>query len=146
MYCLIAGLWGVLNNAGIGGNGGPAEWLTKADYEEVFNVNLHGLIDVTVTFLPLVKQAKGRVVNTASIAGRISLPFCAPYAISKYGVEAFSDSIRQGMYRYIQVSECRAVPMPITSDQMRKHYKYMYIIRITFLNLFNSLVINSQYM
>ena len=34
------------------------------DYHKVNAVNLFGLIDVTKTFLPLVKKAKGRVVNT----------------------------------------------------------------------------------
>ncbi len=83
-----------MNNAGIVGNYGPAEWLTRDDYDRVLSVNLHGLIDMTVTFLPLLKRAKGRIVNTSSVYGRISVAMSAPYTISKYGVEAFSDSIR----------------------------------------------------
>lgn len=92
---VVLGLSGLLNNAGIIGGYGPAEWLLRQDYEEVLSVNLHGLIDVTITFLPLLKKAKGRLVNTSSVGGRISLPLFAPYCVSKYGVEAFSDSIRQ---------------------------------------------------
>ncbi len=74
---------------------GPAEWLVKEDYEDLFAVNLLGVIDMTVTFLPLIKKAKGRIVNTSSMAGRVSFAETAPYSITKYGVEAFSDSIRQ---------------------------------------------------
>ena len=53
-----------------------------------------GLIDVTVTFLPLVKRAKGRIVNIASVAGRTHINDLTPYCISKYGVEVFSDGLR----------------------------------------------------
>ncbi len=93
---LILGLWALLNNAGKTGNNGPAEWLIKQDYEDVFAVNLLGAIDMTVTFLPVIKKAKGRIVNTSSMAGRLSFAETAPYCISKFGVEAFSDSIRLG--------------------------------------------------
>ena len=91
---LFLGLWGVCNNAGIGGAGGPMEWLTLDDYRRCLDVNLLGLIDVTTVFLPLVKRSRGRVVNMASVMGRISFESMAPYCISKYGVEAFSDSFR----------------------------------------------------
>lgn len=63
-------------------------------HQQVFGVNLLGLIDVTVTFLPLLKRGKGRIVNTASVFGRCSLPGSTPYCISKYGVECFSDAMR----------------------------------------------------
>lgn len=38
---------------------------------------------------------RGRIVNTASICGRVALPITGPYNVSKYGVEAYSDTIRQ---------------------------------------------------
>ena len=89
----------MFNNAGISGKPGPAEWLTLADYYEVCNVNLFGLVDATVTFLPLIKKEKGRVINTASVFGRHTITGSFPYCISKYGVESFSDSLRYS-YRY----------------------------------------------
>ena len=61
---------------------------------QVLDVNLLGLIDVTMTFLPLVKRSHGRIVNTASVFGRHVIGGCAPYCVSKYGVEAFTDSLR----------------------------------------------------
>nr|XP_020445042.1 retinol dehydrogenase 7-like [Monopterus albus] len=51
---------------------------------------------VTLSVLPLIKKARGRVVNVASVFGRIS-PFGGPYCVSKYGVEAFNDSLRIDM-------------------------------------------------
>ncbi|XP_077436067.1 retinol dehydrogenase 7-like [Vanacampus margaritifer] len=87
------GLWAVVNNAGISVPGAPTDWLTVEDYKSMLAVNLVGLIDVTLSVLPLIKKARGRVVNVASVFGRIS-PFGGPYCVSKYGVEAFNDSLR----------------------------------------------------
>ena len=42
---------------------GFVDWLTLDDYRQVCSVNLFGLIDVTMTFLPLIKKEKGRIVN-----------------------------------------------------------------------------------
>uniref|UniRef100_A0A6I8NGC8 Retinol dehydrogenase 16 n=1 Tax=Ornithorhynchus anatinus TaxID=9258 RepID=A0A6I8NGC8_ORNAN len=53
------GLWGLVNNAGIANPVTPNEWLTKEDFAKVLDVNLLGLIDVTLNPLPLVKRARG---------------------------------------------------------------------------------------
>ncbi|KAK6166794.1 hypothetical protein SNE40_023414 [Patella caerulea] len=91
------GLWTVVNNAGIGGAIGPIECLNRKNYIDTMVVNLFGVIDVTKMFLPLIRKEKGRVVNIASMLGRIAL-VPAPYCVSKYGVEAFSDSLRREVY------------------------------------------------
>lgn len=91
----VPGLWGLVNNAGISLPVAPNELLTKQDFVTVLDVNLLGVIDVTLSLLPLVRKARGRVVNVSSICGRVSL-FGGGYCISKYGVEAFSDSLRYG--------------------------------------------------
>ncbi|XP_069826523.1 retinol dehydrogenase 7-like [Dendropsophus ebraccatus] len=88
------GLWGLVNNAGIPGQMVPLGWLEKNDFVRVLEVNLLGLIDVTLTLLPQVRKARGRIVNVSSIAGRLPL-IPGGYNISKYGVEVFSDLLRQ---------------------------------------------------
>ncbi|XP_005918231.1 dehydrogenase/reductase SDR family member 9 [Haplochromis burtoni] len=90
------GLWAVVNNAGISVPSGPNDWLTVEDFKPMIAVNLLGVIDVTLSVLPLIKKAKGRVINIASVCGRIS-PFGGPYCVSKYGVESFNDSLRIDM-------------------------------------------------
>ncbi|XP_078544994.1 retinol dehydrogenase 16-like isoform X2 [Lissotriton helveticus] len=88
------GLWGVVNNAGIAVPSAPSEWLTKQDFQRVLDVNLLGLIDVTLSMTSLVRKARGRIINVSSVVGRITI--CSGgYCISKYGVEAFSDSLRR---------------------------------------------------
>lgn len=89
------GLWALVNNAGILGPLAFIDCYKREDYEKVLNVNLYGTIETTMAFLPLLRQAKGRIVNVASVAGIVSLPTCIPYNISKYGVEAFSDGLRR---------------------------------------------------
>lgn len=82
-----------MNNAGVPGAIGRTDWLTRADYERCLSVNLYGVIDVTRIFLPLVRRGKGRVVNISSMMGRIAAA-TAPYVVSKYGVEGFTDCLR----------------------------------------------------
>ncbi|XP_052004752.1 retinol dehydrogenase 7-like isoform X2 [Xyrauchen texanus] len=93
------GLWGLVNNAGISVPIGPTEWMQLEDFKKVLDVNLIGLIEVTLKFLPLLKKARGRVVNVASILGRLSL-IGGGYCLSKWGVEAFSDSLRRDMMHF----------------------------------------------
>ncbi|KAH9498893.1 Retinol dehydrogenase 7 [Bulinus truncatus] len=91
------GLWGLVNNAGIPGNIGIIEVSTREDYHRVFDVNLLGVVEMTRHFLPLIRKAKGRVVNMSSVAGRIAANG-GPYALSKFGVEAYSDILRRELF------------------------------------------------
>ncbi|XP_040196907.1 17-beta-hydroxysteroid dehydrogenase type 6-like [Rana temporaria] len=88
------GLWGLVNNAGISGPVAPIGWLKNDDFLKPLKVNLLGMIDVTLTLLPLIRRARGRIVNVSSILGRIAL-VPGGYTISKFGVEAFSDTLRR---------------------------------------------------
>ncbi|XP_044072149.1 retinol dehydrogenase 1 [Siniperca chuatsi] len=98
------GLWGLVNNAGRSVPIGPTEWMQLEDFTKVLDVNLIGVIEVTLQFLPLLKKGQGRVVNVASILGRLSLTG-GGYCLSKWGVEAFSDNLRRDMQHFgIKVS------------------------------------------
>ncbi|XP_029692262.1 retinol dehydrogenase 1 [Takifugu rubripes] len=93
------GLWGLVNNAGRSVPIGPLDWMQLEDFTKVLDVNLTGVIDVTLQFLPLLKKGRGRVVNVSSILGRLSI-IGGGYCPSKYGVEAFSDSLRRNMQEF----------------------------------------------
>lgn len=90
---LCPGLWGLVNNAAISDPTAPNEWLFKKDFMKILDVNLLGLIEVTLSLLPLIRKAKGRVINISSIGGRVAL-VAGGYCISKFGLEAFSDTLR----------------------------------------------------
>ena len=87
------GLDGLVNNAGVA-QGGPIETVTDEDWRWHFDVNVFGLVNVTRELLPLLLAAKGRVVNIASVAGRVATPMMAPYSAGKHAVEAISESLR----------------------------------------------------
>lgn len=96
LHVLYLGLWGLVNNAGIQGSLGPMEWLTQEDFVRIMDVNVLGLVRVIRTFLPLLKRSTGgaRIVNTSSIFGKLSIPYSAPYCMTKHAVEALSDALR----------------------------------------------------
>ncbi|XP_043926649.1 D-beta-hydroxybutyrate dehydrogenase, mitochondrial [Protopterus annectens] len=92
-------LWGIVNNAGIA-TFGEIEFTAMEKYKEAADVNLWGTVRVTKAFLPLIRRAKGRVVNMSSQAGRMCLINRSTYCITKFGVEAFSDCLRYEMHRW----------------------------------------------
>ncbi|XP_061615009.1 D-beta-hydroxybutyrate dehydrogenase, mitochondrial isoform X2 [Phyllopteryx taeniolatus] len=90
------GLWALVNNAGVSTFGG-VEFTSMDAYKEVSEVNLWGTIRVTKALLPLIRRAKGRVVNVSDLYGRMGNNAQSPVCVSKYGVEAFSDCLRYEM-------------------------------------------------
>jgi NAD(P)-dependent dehydrogenase (short-subunit alcohol dehydrogenase family) len=87
------GLDGLVNNAGVVVPG-PLEFIPLADFRRQLEVNVTGLLATTQAFLPLLRRARGRVVNVSSTSGRLAFPMIGPYAASKFAVEALSDALR----------------------------------------------------
>lgn len=88
------GLDVLVNNAGFA-LVGPIETLADEDWERQFQTNVLGLVRVTRAFLPPMRERRhGRIINVSSVAGRMTLPFFAPYNSSKHAVESISDSLR----------------------------------------------------
>jgi NAD(P)-dependent dehydrogenase (short-subunit alcohol dehydrogenase family) len=87
------GLRCLFNNAGISVNG-PLEFVTPDEVRWQLEVNVVGQVAVTQAFLPLVRQARGRIINTGSVGGFVTTPILGPYCMSKYAMEAFSDALR----------------------------------------------------
>lgn len=88
------GLTGLVNNAGVG-TGGPLEFQDPEEVRHTFEVNVMGPLRLSQAFLPLLRKARGRIINIGSMAGKVAMPLNGSYTISKFGVEAFSDSLRQ---------------------------------------------------
>jgi NAD(P)-dependent dehydrogenase (short-subunit alcohol dehydrogenase family) len=82
------------NNAGIG-LGGRIKDLSLEEWEWVLRVNLFGVIHGLHAFLPrmLASGEPCHIVNTASLAGLVSMPGLAPYSASKYAVVAISEAL-----------------------------------------------------
>jgi NAD(P)-dependent dehydrogenase (short-subunit alcohol dehydrogenase family) len=92
-----AQLYAVVNNAGILVQPCPTEWQSTQDFRDMLEVNVIGTAAVTQSVLPLIRQAKGRIVCTSSIAGRVGLPTESAYCASKFAVQGYADSLRRDM-------------------------------------------------
>jgi len=86
------GLYGVVNNAGVGGGGKIVETPIE-DQAFVYAVNVEGVYRTTKAFAPLVIESKGRIITTGSIAGTISWPGGSAYSGSKHWIEAYTDAL-----------------------------------------------------
>jgi NAD(P)-dependent dehydrogenase (short-subunit alcohol dehydrogenase family) len=85
----------VCNNAGIAGIA-RSVWEQPIDgWQQVFGVNLWGVIHGMRTFVPIMLRqgGEGHIVNTASMAGLVSLPLLAPYHATKHAVVTISESL-----------------------------------------------------
>lgn len=98
------GLSGIVNNAGVAFLS-PLEFVPLDSLRWLFEVNVFGLLAVTQAFLPLVRQARGKIININSQASIIVAPFHGPYSASKLAVNGLSDALRRELHPFgIQVS------------------------------------------
>ncbi len=87
------GLDGLVNVAGVGIEG-PVEYAAPDDLEAIFDINVYGQIAVIQAFLPLIRQAKGRIVNISSVGAHIAIPFGGLLNASKGAFGLLSDTLR----------------------------------------------------
>jgi NAD(P)-dependent dehydrogenase (short-subunit alcohol dehydrogenase family) len=85
----------VCNNAGVGGDAVPVWEQSVECWRWVLDVNLWGVIHGMRTFVPILLQqgCEGHVVNTASMAGHLSMPMLSVYHATKFAVVTISESL-----------------------------------------------------
>jgi NAD(P)-dependent dehydrogenase (short-subunit alcohol dehydrogenase family) len=87
------GLDALINNAGIV-VAAPVEIVPIDQLRRQLEINTIGAIAVTQAMLPMLRAARGRIVNVSSISGRVAFPVLGPYAASKFALGALSDAMR----------------------------------------------------
>jgi NAD(P)-dependent dehydrogenase (short-subunit alcohol dehydrogenase family) len=85
----------LVNSAGVAIAGDIAEMPSK-QIDLQLNVNLRGLMLVTAAALPLLREARGLVVNLASIAGTMGTPVLPVYGAAKAAVIQFTNTLNRG--------------------------------------------------
>src|SRR5882724_799537 len=81
----------LINNAGVA----IYDDLSNPDViQQHLAVNVFGLLNVTRTFLPLLKRAKGAIVNNLSMAALAPLPIIPAYSLSKAAALSMTQSLR----------------------------------------------------
>jgi 3-oxoacyl-[acyl-carrier protein] reductase len=96
----------LINNAGTTAAWKPKdlESLSLEDWDRVFAVNVRGLFQVTRAAVPLLRAAKGCIVNTASIVGLRPGPQPLPYAASKAAVVNLTKTLAYNLGPDIRVN------------------------------------------
>src|SRR5437867_2857394 len=124
-----AGLTGLVNNAGIA-VAGPLEFLPIDDVRQQLEVNVTGQLAVTQAFLPLLRLARGRIVNIGSANGRVAIPFVGLYSASKFAMEGLTDAMRMELKPWgieVSIIEAGGIATPIwqkstaAADEMIRH-------------------------
>jgi 3-oxoacyl-[acyl-carrier protein] reductase len=116
----------LVNNAGTTASWKPKdlESLALDDWDRVFAVNVRGLFQVTRAAVPMLKKAKGCIVNTASIVGLRPGPQPLPYAASKAAVVNLTKTLAWNLGPEIRVNA--VAPGWMEGDWMKRMLKDKY--------------------
>jgi NAD(P)-dependent dehydrogenase (short-subunit alcohol dehydrogenase family) len=109
----------LVNNAGIERTGSVEE-LPMADFRDVMETNYFGPIRCIQAVLPSMRERRsGTIINVTSVAGIIALAPMAPYAASKFAIEALSECLAQEVKAFnIRVA---MIEPGITDTPMARH-------------------------
>jgi NADP-dependent 3-hydroxy acid dehydrogenase YdfG len=85
----------LVNNAGVMLLG-PIEGAPTDEWRRMIDANVYGVLYCTHAAFPLMReQGGGQIVNVSSVAGRVARLGSGVYNLTKFGVGAFSESLRQ---------------------------------------------------
>jgi NADP-dependent 3-hydroxy acid dehydrogenase YdfG len=94
----------LVNNAGVMLLG-PFGSELRADYRQMIEVNLMGAITATEVFLDQLRaNGGGDLINISSVAGRTARPINGVYAATKWGMNGWSESLRQELQPGVRVT------------------------------------------
>jgi NAD(P)-dependent dehydrogenase (short-subunit alcohol dehydrogenase family) len=116
-----SGLHALINNAGIS-VACVLEYLPSEYLKRQFDVNVFGQLAVTQAMLPMLRLARGRIINISSLSGMTAGPYVGAYAASKHAFEALSDSLRlelRGFGIHVAVIQPADIATPIWEKSQR---------------------------
>jgi short-subunit dehydrogenase len=89
----------LINNAGVI-QVGPLDHMTLEDFELAMAIHYYAPLYTVLAALPYLREARGgRIVNIASIGGKIAVPHLLPYSASKFALVGLSDGLRAELRR-----------------------------------------------
>lgn len=116
-------------NAGIAGANGKVWECPPDDWRRVIDINLNGIFYCCRAVVPgMIARNYGRIVNTASVAGKEGNPNAAHYSASKAAVIALTKSLGKELAEYDIAVNCitpAAVKTRIFDQMTEEHIDYM---------------------
>jgi NAD(P)-dependent dehydrogenase (short-subunit alcohol dehydrogenase family) len=112
------GLDALFNNAGVGTTA-PVEFFSLEKLRELFEINLFGQVATIQAFLPLLRKAKGRIINSGSVGDHITPPFGGGLAGSKAAFASMTAALRLEL-RPQGISVCLLEPGAIDTPAVEK--------------------------
>ena len=131
----------LVNNAGMGAIGAVEE-SSVAQAQDIFDVNVFGVMRMTKAVLPHMRaRGRGRIINLSSVVGFVPSPYMAAYSASKHAIEGYSESldheVREHGVRALLVEPAYTrtgfeassprpdTPLPVYADQRRAFDRMM---------------------
>lgn len=113
----------LVNNAGITGPTAPVPRVSRAEWDEVLAVNLTGAFLCCKAVVPdMIARRQGKVINIASIVGKMGYALRSPYAVSKWGLIGFTLTLAKEVgEQNIQVNAI--CPGPVQGERMRRLFE-----------------------
>src|SRR5262249_44975889 len=110
----------LVNNAGVIGPTAPVAEVRRADWEAVLAVNLTGAFLCSKAVLPdMLARRSGKIINIASVAGKIAYALRSPYAVSKWGLIGLTLTLAKETGEHnIQVNAI--CPGPVRGERMER--------------------------
>jgi NADP-dependent 3-hydroxy acid dehydrogenase YdfG len=121
----------LVNNAGVMLLG-PFSSEQREDYRRMIEVNLLGAITTTEVFLDQLKDGGGDLVNISSVAGRTARAGNGVYAATKWGLNGWSESLRQELLPDVRVAliepgvVATELPTHVTHEETRRGVGQLY--------------------
>jgi NAD(P)-dependent dehydrogenase (short-subunit alcohol dehydrogenase family) len=112
------GLDGLVNNAGVIVQG-PLELVPAAELRRQFEINVLGQVAVTQAVLPLLRVARGRIVNVGAPTGRVGIPLLGPIGASKAALHLLNDALRMEL-RHQGIAVALVVPGALETEIFAK--------------------------
>lgn len=121
----------LVNNAGVMLLG-PFSTDQRDDYRQMIEINLLGAITTTEVFLDQLTSGEGDIINISSVAGRTARAGNGVYAATKWGINGWSESLRQELQPAVRVAliepgvVATELPTHITHEQTNTSVNEMY--------------------
>lgn len=96
----------LINNAGLAAGASPFQDSDLADFDQMIDTNVKGLLYITKLIVPgMIQQKSGHIINLSSIAGIEVYPSGSVYCATKHAVNAITKGLRIDLVKHgIKVS------------------------------------------